>query len=99
MGWTQQIEYVDVEVTLPPPVRKQVWNGEKFVPMTLYKHSLSDGMRWAVLNKNMLTWLEKTYGRPGIYVKGRYWDYTRAGNFFVMDEQVYTWFQMKWGNK
>ena len=38
MGWEQEIEYVDVEVTLPPPVKKQVWNGTEFVPMTLYRH-------------------------------------------------------------
>ena len=31
MGWTQQIEYIDVAVVLPPPVKKQVWDGEKFV--------------------------------------------------------------------
>jgi hypothetical protein len=37
MGFTQIIEYTDVEVTLPPPVKKQIWDGEKFVPMTLYK--------------------------------------------------------------
>jgi len=35
--WTQKIEYIDAEVVLPSPVKKQVWDGEKFVPITLYK--------------------------------------------------------------
>ena len=92
MGWTQVIEYVDVEVTLPPPVRKQVWNGEKFVPMSLYK-------RKGVPREEILLWLEKTYGQSGTYINGRFWDYTLSGNFTIMDERVYTWYQMKWGNK
>jgi len=92
MGWEQKIEYVDVEVTLPPPVKKQVWDGEKFVPMTLYKHK-------GVPNGEKLLWLEKTYGQPGTYVNGRFWDYSRAGDFTVMDEKVYTWYQMKWRSK
>jgi hypothetical protein len=94
MGWTQVIEYeyVDGEVTLPPPVRKQVWNGEKFVPMSLYK-------RKGVPREEILLWLEKIYGQPGTYINGRFWDYTLSGNFTIMDERVYTWYQMKWGNK
>lgn len=93
MGWTQQIDLVDADqVMLPPPVRKQVWDGEKFVPMTLHRHN---GMP----NDEKLLWLEKTYGRPGTYVNGRYWDYSKSGNFTVMDEQVYMWYKMKWGTK
>jgi len=92
MGWTQVIEYIDAEVVLPPPVRKQVWDGEKFVPMTLYKIKGWPGM--AAEN-----WLLKNFGHAGIYRDGRFWDYSRAGDFTVMDEKVYTWYQMKWGNK
>lgn len=93
MGWTQQIEYVDQEsVVLPPPVRKQVWDGEKFVPMTLYKHR-------GVPNREQESWLEKTYGLPGVYKNGSYWDYSVGGNFTVMDQQVYLWYKMKWGTK
>lgn len=92
MGWKQIIEYIDADVVLPPPVKKQVWDGEKFVSMTLYKQR-------GVPKGERLLWLEKTYGQPGTYVNGRYWDYTRAGNFMIMDEKVYTWYQMKWGNK
>ena len=88
----QTIEYVDVEVTLPPPVKKQVWDGEKFVPMTLYRCN-------GVPSGQKLLWLEKTYGQPGTHVNGRYWDYSRAADYTVMDEKVYTWYQMKWGNK
>lgn len=89
MGWKQVIEYVDAEVTLPPPVKKQVWNGEKFVPITLYKHM-------GLPNGEKMAWLQQTYGRPGVYESGRFWDYSRGGNYIVMDEQVYMWFQMKW---
>ena len=96
MGWTQlateKIECVDAEVVLPPPVKKQVWDGQEFVPMTLYK-------RKGVPNEEQLEWLEATYSSRGVYKKGSFWDYSRAGNFIVMDEQVYTWYQMKWGNK
>lgn len=90
----QKIEYVDVEVTLPPPVRKQVWDADtrSFVPMTLYR-------RKGVPKLDQLLWLQQTYGHEGVYKNGVYWDYSRAGNFTVMDEQVYMWYQMKWGNK
>ena len=87
------IEYIDEsDIVLPPPVKKQVWDGEKFVPLTVYKNQ-------GVPNGEKLLWLEKTYGQPGTYINGRFWDYSRAGNFTVMDERVYTWYQMKWGNK
>jgi hypothetical protein len=90
----QAIEYIDVEVTLPPPVKKQVWDlvTQTFVPMTLYK-------RKGIPDHDALNWLYDTYGRQGVYKNGRYWDYSIAGDFIVMDEKVYTWFQMKWGNK
>lgn len=90
MTWEQKIEYIDVEVTLPPPVKKQVWDGEKFVEMVLYKRN-------GIPNIQELDWLEKTYGWPGVYKNGQFWNYSRAGNFMVMDEKVYTWYQMKWG--
>lgn len=86
----QVIEYIDVEVTLPPPVKKQVWDGEKFVPMTLYKHK-------GIPNSDQLIWLKTTYGYPGTYINGSYWDYSIGGDFTVMDEKVYTWYQVKWG--
>ena len=93
MGWTQQIDYTDADqVVLPPPVRKQVWDGEKFVPVLLYKHR-------GVPNREQKSWLEKTYGLAGTYKNGSYWDYSVGGNFTVMDEQVYSWYKMKWGNK
>ena len=88
----QKIEYVDIEVTLPPPVKKQVWDPDtqSFVPMTLYRRS-------GVPSNEKLLWLHETYGHQGVYKQGRFWDYTKAGNFTVMDEKVYTWYQMKWG--
>ena len=92
MGWEQKIEYVDVEVTLPPPVKKQVWNGTEFVPMTLYRHK-------GLLDKDEEAWIKKTFGPAGVYKDGQYWDYTRSGAYTIMDGKVYTWFQMKWGSK
>lgn len=91
----QQIEYIDAdEVVLPPPTKKQVWDEETktFVPMTLYKQKIGNG-------HDEITWLGQTYGQPGVYKNGRYWDYSRAAGFIVMDEKVYTWYQMKWTNK
>lgn len=86
----QVIDYVDVEVTLPPPVKKQVWNGKEFVPMTLY--------RWPRLtNDSQRSWLAENIGPPGVYRNGQYWDHSRAGSFTVMDEKVFVWFQLKWG--
>jgi len=93
MGWTQQVEYIEVsDVVLPTPVRKQVWDGEKFVPMTLYRSK-------GTPSTEQMDWLIDTYGRQGVYKNGTYWDYSRAGNFTVMDEKVYTWYQMKWRNR
>jgi hypothetical protein len=92
--WTQKIEYVEADVVLPPPVKKQIWNPDTqaFVPMTLYKRN-------HVLSNEETDWLRKTYGLEGVYKNGRYWDYSRAGNFIVMDEKVFMWFEMKWRNK
>ena len=53
MGQSQIIEVVHDVVILPPPVKKQVWDGEKFVPMTLYK-------RIGLPNAEQLKWLEKS---------------------------------------
>ena len=92
MGWDQQIDHVDVKYNLLSYVKKQVWDGEKFVPMTLYKSKGCPGHL-------EISWLHKTYGSPGTYRNGQYWDYSLAGNFTVMEEKVYTWFQMKWQNK
>ena len=94
MGWAQQVEYVEVVPAKPAPVKKQVWDSEtqRFVPMTLHRHMGSSDIA-------QLDWLQQTYGQAGVYKNGRFWDYSRAGNYIVMDEKVYAWFQMKWGNK
>lgn len=95
MGWNQQIvEYVDAEITLPPPVKKQIWDTDtqSFVPVTLCKRN-------HVLSNEETDWLRKTYGPEGVYKNGQFWDYSRAGNFILMDDKVYVWYQMKWGNK
>ena len=92
MGWTQKIDYEEVKVTLPPPVKKQVWDGEKFVPMTLYRHN-------GVLSQVQQDWLRDSFAPRGTYLAGQYWNYSAGGGYTVMDEKVYTWYQIKWGNK
>ena len=88
MGWVQKVEYVDaVDVEVPCVVRKQVWDGNKFVPVTWCRNS-------GALTNDQKNWLEKQFGK-----RGSRWDYSLTGNFYTMDEQVYTWFQLKWGNK
>jgi hypothetical protein len=88
------IEYIAV-IDVPEQVRrvqKQVWDGEKFVPITMYRIKGWPGMEQE-------NWLLNSFGHPGIYRDGKFWDYSRAGDFTVMDEKVYVWYQMKWGNK
>ena len=88
-----QIEIIDEkDIVLPPPVKKQVWDGEKFVPITIYKIKGYIGMEAE-------HWLKKTFGYPGTYHDGTYWDYSRAGDFTVMDEKVYMFYKLKWGSR
>ena len=84
------IEYIDErDAAVPrPPVKKQIWNGTEFVPMYLYR---SDGK----LKDEEYRWLEKTYGAPGKFADGRYWDRLH-GKFTVMDEKVYMFYKLKW---
>jgi hypothetical protein len=86
------IEYIDVEVTLPPPVKKQIWNGEKFVPMTLYRTSKK-------LTHDQIDWLRATYGVPGVYMSGQYWDYANSQLIGLMDDKVYMMFTLKWAGE
>jgi hypothetical protein len=92
--WTQKIEYVDVEVVTKTTIQKQVWDNDtnSFIPMTLHKSK-------GIPTSDQIQWLKETYGWPGVYKNGRFWQYSIGGDFTVMDEKVYTWFQMKWGNK
>ena len=98
MNWTQlatqKIEYVEAKVVLPPPVNKQVWDNEtqSFIPMTLHKSK-------GVPTSDQIQWLKETYGWPGVYKNGRFWQYSIGGDYTIMDEKVYVWYQMKWGNK
>lgn len=94
MGWTQEMicEYVDVVPGPRPPVKKQMWNGTEFVPILTYR------LDKISLSRDQVVWLTKTVGHPGIQRPGQYWDCSRAADFVVMDEKVYTWFQIKWGS-
>lgn len=88
--WAPRIEYIDEkDIVLPPPVKKQVWDGEKFVPITIYKIKGLPVMEAEY-------WLQKTFGHSGTYRNGSYWDYSRAGDFTVMDEKVYMFYKLKW---
>ncbi len=86
MGWTQ-VEYIDAkDVVVPPPsVKKQIWDGEKFVPVMLHRIN-------GTLTDEQKVWLNKNFGP-----RGPRWDYSLTGIFYVMDEKVYSWFQLKWG--
>jgi len=85
-----KVEFLDErDIVLPPPVRKQVWDGEKFVPITIYKIK-------GYIDTEAEKWLQKTFGYPGTYRGGSYWDYSRAGDFTVMDEKVYMFYKLKW---
>lgn len=86
MGWTQQIEYLEVEVAPHSVVKKQIWDGEKFVSVTQYRST-------GVLSSKQKDWLFKTFGQ-----KGARWNYTDSGRFYIMDEQVYMMFKLKWSN-
>lgn len=90
MGWTQKICYEEIEVVLPPPVKKQFWDGTQFVALTLYK--FTDTKQ----TTKILDWLKLTYGRAGQHIKGHYWEYSKAGQYFFMDEEVYVWYKLKW---
>lgn len=89
---TQAIEYIDETIVLPPPVRKQIWNGTEFVPFLLYRRKGTPGFQ-------QKEWLWNTYGHPGVYKYGYHWDLSYAGNFTQMDDKVYMFYTMKWGTK
>ena len=86
MGWTTQVEYIEVEIAPPSVVKKQVWDGGKFVSVTQYRNT-------GILSTEQKDWLFKTFGQ-----KGARWNFTDSGRFYVMDDQVYMMFKLKWGN-
>lgn len=89
--WAPRVEYIDErDIVLPPPVKKQIWNGTEFVPFLLYR-------RKGVPSVQEIEWLWKTYGRPGAYKYGTHWDYSGNGNVTYMDDKVYMFFTIKWG--
>jgi len=83
---------VEEDITLPKPVHKKVWDGEKFVPMTLYR-------LFGLMKHEQYEWMTASFGPPGVYKAGQYWTHSRAGSFAIMDEKLYMWYQMKWSNK
>ncbi len=92
MGWTQIVDEPVIEVTMPPPVRKKIWNGHEFVSVTLYR-------KIGNITAEQHDWLIRKFGPPNQYIAGHYWDTSRTGLFTVMDEQVYMWFCLKWSKQ
>lgn len=85
-----QVEYLDERDAVPrPPVKKQMWDGEKFVPVTLYKIKGHVGV---VAYDSLST----TFGPSGIHRIGTYWEYSKTGDFTLMDEKVYFFYRLKW---
>ena len=83
-----KVEFLDERDAVPrPPVKKQIWNGTEFV--TTYLHI--DGN----LKDEVYAWLEKTYGPPGKFADGCYWNRLH-GKFTLMDEKVYMFYKLKW---
>lgn len=76
-------------------VKKQFWDDttQTFVPVVLCKYHVS---HFHYNDNAAIAWLEKTYGKPGVFKNGRYWDFSKGGNYIVMDEKIYTWFNLKW---
>jgi hypothetical protein len=90
MGWTQVIDVdTTVEARSAPTVTKKVWNGTDFVEVT-YR-------RCGIPTLEQRQWLVATFGPAGSFRVGQYWNYSNSGNYAMMDEQVYTWFKLKWG--
>ena len=93
--WTQKIEYIDVvEDTAPRIIKKQVWDKDNnaFVPMTLARSK-------GIPTSDQIQWLKESFGWPGNYTKGNFWDYSIAGDYTIMDEKLYAWYQLKWSNE
>jgi len=86
------VEYIDETNKVDhPPVKKQIWNGKEFVPLLLYRVEHK-------FDAKVYEWLENTYGPPGQYVNGCYWNYFQ-GKWTLMDEKVYMFYNLKWGSK
>ena len=88
---TPAVEFIDEQdIVLPPPVRKQIWNGTEFVPFLLYR-------RKGAPDNERREWLWNTYGGPGVYKYGSHWDYSDIFDVTYMDDKVYMFYTMKWG--
>lgn len=87
MGWMEQSEYLEIEVAPTARVKKQIWDGEKFVSVTQYRVT-------GVLSDAQKDWLVRIFGQ-----KGAKWNFTDSGRFYLMDDQVYMMFNLKWKSK
>ena len=85
------MEFIDNVDTQPPLVHKKVWNGTEFVSMQF--------RRCAIPSLEQRQWLIETFGPAGNYTAGQYWNYSNTGAYAMMEEQVYTWFKLKWSKK
>ena len=86
-----KVEFIDELDAVPrPPVKKQIWNGKEFVRLNLYRIDSQP-------KSEVYEWLQNTYGPPGQYVNGCYWNRLGRGREVLMDEKVYMFYTMKWG--
>ena len=84
------IEYIDIEaVPEVQRVRKQLWNGDRWVET--YHYRIPRQMR-----SRERDWLYETFGAANVYRLGRFWSSSHAANYTVMDEQVYMMYTLKW---
>jgi len=80
-----EIKYVDAMPEPHVPVRKQVWNGQEFVPVVMYR--IAGG-----LTQDQKDWLCHTFGSTGSR-----WNYSRTSSYWTADEQVFMMFRLRWG--
>jgi sensor c-di-GMP phosphodiesterase-like protein len=92
MGWAQKIEIVNaVPANNVRAVTKKIWDGADFVELKL--------VRTGIPTQEQREWLYKTYGPSGVYIAGRFWDYSKAGDYAMIDEKIYMMLMLKWGRK
>jgi len=82
-----EIKYTDAVPEPRVPVRKQIWNGQEFVPVTMYRIT-------GRLTKDQKDWLYDVFGRPGAR-----WDYASSGSYWTADEQTLMMFTLRWGSQ
>ena len=82
-----EIKYTDAVPVPYVPVRKQVWDGQEFVPVVMYR--ITGG-----LTQDQKDWLHDTFGSSGPR-----WSYSKTSGYWTADEQVFMMFSLRWGRR